>query len=88
MKGLGGYHLACLAGDEAAVGALRARKHREDRPFALLAPTLAAARELVELSPAAEALLVRAGAPDRARAAPTRSRGRAPASPRATRSWA
>jgi hydrogenase maturation protein HypF len=58
VKGLGGYHLACLAADAAAVAALRARKHREDRPFALLAAGLDDARALVELSPAAEALLV------------------------------
>ncbi|MDQ3608804.1 MAG: acylphosphatase, partial [Actinomycetota bacterium] len=32
VKGLGGYHLACRADDESAVAALRARKHREDRP--------------------------------------------------------
>ena len=36
VKGLGGYHLACRADDERAVGALRARKHREDKPFALM----------------------------------------------------
>ena len=58
VKGLGGYHLACLAADAGAVRGLRARKHREDRPFALLAAGLAAARELVELSPEAEALLL------------------------------
>ena len=58
IKGLGGYHLACRADDEAAVAALRARKHREDRPFALMAPDLTAARALVALSPAEEALLV------------------------------
>jgi hydrogenase maturation protein HypF len=58
VKGLGGYHLACLAGDEAAVGALRARKHREDKPFALMAAGVAAARALVELTPAEEELLV------------------------------
>jgi hydrogenase maturation protein HypF len=57
VKGIGGYHLACRADDEPAVAALRSRKHREDRPFALMAADLAAARALVELSPAAEALL-------------------------------
>lgn len=50
VKGLGGYHLACRAADEHVVTALRSRKHREDRPFALMAPDLAAARELVELT--------------------------------------
>jgi hydrogenase maturation protein HypF len=49
VKGLGGYHLACRADDEAAVARLRARKHREDRPFALMAPDVEAARALVEL---------------------------------------
>ena len=57
VKGLGGYHLACRADDERAVAALRARKHREDKPFALMAPTLEAARALVELGPEEEALL-------------------------------
>ena len=49
VKGIGGYHLACRADDERAVAALRARKHREDRPFALMAADAAAAGELVEL---------------------------------------
>jgi len=56
VKGIGGYHLACLAGDETAVQRLRARKHREDRPFALLARDVKAARALVELG-ADESLL-------------------------------
>jgi hydrogenase maturation protein HypF len=58
VKGLGGYHLACLCDDEAAVAALRQRKHREDKPFALMAPDLHAARALVELAPAEEERLV------------------------------
>ncbi len=49
IKGIGGFHLACLASDEEAVATLRARKHRYDKPLALMAPDLAAARELVEL---------------------------------------
>ena len=57
IKGLGGFHLACVASDERAVAALRARKHREDKPFALMAPGVAAAAELVELGPEEERLL-------------------------------
>jgi hydrogenase maturation protein HypF len=50
VKGLGGFHLACRADYEGAVRALRARKHREDRPFALMTAGLAGARRLVSLS--------------------------------------
>jgi hydrogenase maturation protein HypF len=57
IKGLGGYHLACRADDERAVSALRARKHREDRPFALLVADLEAARALVVLGDAEATLL-------------------------------
>jgi len=63
VKGVGGYHLACRADDEAAVAALRARKHREDKPFALMAPTVVAARALVALGPAEEDLLVSGARP-------------------------
>ncbi len=57
VKGLGGYHLACRADSEDAVAALRGRKRREERPFALLVRDVAAARALVELGPQEEALL-------------------------------
>ena len=57
VKGLGGYHLAADAACEQAVAALRARKHREDKPFAVMAADLAAAAELAEVDAAAAALL-------------------------------
>jgi hydrogenase maturation protein HypF len=63
VKGLGGFHLACRADDEAAVAALRARKHREDKPFALMAPDVAAVCALVALGAAEEALLTSAQRP-------------------------
>jgi len=57
IKGIGGYHLACRADDAEAVARLRARKHREDKPFALMVGDVAAARRLVVLGAAEEALL-------------------------------
>ena len=51
VKGIGGFHLACRADDEVAVAELRARKHREDKPFALMAPDVETVRELVDLKP-------------------------------------
>jgi hydrogenase maturation protein HypF len=57
VKGIGGYHLACRADDVEAVARLRARKHREDKPFALMARDAAAARALVALDDDELALL-------------------------------
>ena len=59
VKGIGGYHLACLAAHEPAVAALRARKHREDKPFAVMVRDVAAARALVALTDEEAALLGR-----------------------------
>jgi hydrogenase maturation protein HypF len=57
VKGIGGFHLACRAIDERAVAELRARKHREDKPFALMTLDLGAAEQLVCLSDRERALL-------------------------------
>jgi len=58
VKGLGGWHLACDAMNEQAAERLRARKHREDKPFAVM--TLRPGM-LAELDPEEERLL-RSGA--------------------------
>jgi hydrogenase maturation protein HypF len=57
IKGLGGYHLACDATHSGAVLALRERKYRKEKPFALMVKSLEVARRLVQLSPEAEQLL-------------------------------
>jgi hydrogenase maturation protein HypF len=57
VKGLGGYHLAADATCEPAVAALRARKHREDKPFAIMVADVAAARRLCAVDAAEAALL-------------------------------
>jgi hydrogenase maturation protein HypF len=57
VKGLGGYHLAADASCEEAVAALRARKHREDKPFAIMTAGLAEARRLGVVDDAEAALL-------------------------------
>jgi len=63
VKGLGGYHLAVDAACEEAAAALRARKHREDKPFAVLVADLAAARRLSQVTAADAGLLTSASRP-------------------------
>ena len=63
IKGLGGYHLAVDATSEKAAAALRERKHREDKPFAVMVADLAAARELCEVDEAAARVLSSARRP-------------------------
>ncbi len=63
VKGLGGYHLAVDAASQSAATALRSRKYREDKPFAVMVADLAAAGRLCELSQAEVALLSSARRP-------------------------
>jgi hydrogenase maturation protein HypF len=57
VRGLGGFHLACDATDEMAVRRLRARKHRDAKPLAVMVRGLAEARALALISEAEAALL-------------------------------
>ena len=57
LKGLGGFHLACLATNEKAITTLRQRKQRPHKPFALMAPTIEDAATIVRLSDKARQLL-------------------------------
>jgi len=63
LKGIGGFQLLVDARQPAAVARLRQRKHREEKPFALLMPSLEAAREYCEISPAECELLESQAAP-------------------------
>jgi hydrogenase maturation protein HypF len=57
VKGLGGYHLACDASKDVAVRTLRERKHRDEKPFAVMVPDLESARRLCHVSEAEAELL-------------------------------
>lgn len=57
IKGIGGYHLACDATNANAVAAMRERKYRKERPFAVMARNLALMRTLVELDAESQQLL-------------------------------
>ena len=46
IRGLGGFHLAADATNDGAVERLRARKHRDDKPLAVMVRTLADAQRL------------------------------------------
>lgn len=63
VKGIGGYHLVCDAKNETAVAALRSRKIREDKPFALMCGSLAKAEELCFVSAKEKELLTGPEAP-------------------------
>ena len=57
IKGLGGFLLACDAQNDAAVDLLRHRKHRSDKPFALMARDLAMVKTFCVVNQADRAAL-------------------------------
>lgn len=63
VKGIGGFHLMVDARDGAAVRRLRERKHRDEKPFAVLFPSMAAIEPVCEGSAAEKKCLESAAAP-------------------------
>jgi hydrogenase maturation protein HypF len=63
LKGIGGFQLLVDARNADAVACLRQRKHREEKPFALMMPSLEVARTYCEISPAEVQLLESQAAP-------------------------
>ncbi|MCS7197246.1 MAG: carbamoyltransferase HypF [Candidatus Bipolaricaulota bacterium] len=63
VKGLGGFHLICDAHNEASVRELRRRKHREEKPFALMYPSLEFVKAHCEVSELEERVLTSPEAP-------------------------
>ncbi|MBI5210557.1 MAG: carbamoyltransferase HypF [Elusimicrobia bacterium] len=63
VKGAGGFHLMTDARDPQAVMRLRRRKRREEKPFAVMFPSVASAREHARMSDLEERLLLSPEAP-------------------------
>jgi len=57
IKGLGGFHLAVNAMDDAAVTRLRERKHREEKPLAVMSADLTTVQRYARIAPEEAELL-------------------------------
>lgn len=57
IKGIGGYHLAVNAENEAAVARLRERKRRDEKPFAIMAPDIETLNKFAEVGEREKSLL-------------------------------
>ncbi|UCD36784.1 MAG: carbamoyltransferase HypF, partial [Fidelibacterota bacterium] len=63
LKGLGGYQLLCDARNDKSVKRLRAKKDREEKPFALMCPDVSTIRQFCRISADEEQLLLSFAAP-------------------------
>ena len=57
IKGIGGFHIACDATNDAAVRRLRERKRKSNKPFAVMAPSVEAAERFSAVGGAGQELL-------------------------------
>lgn len=58
IKGIGGYQLACLPSNDKTVGRLRLLKHRDNKPFAIMFPSIESIREYCKVGIEEEKLLL------------------------------
>ncbi|MFZ1977672.1 MAG: carbamoyltransferase HypF [Bacteroidota bacterium] len=63
VKGIGGFHLMADARNSGAEQLLRKRKHREEKPFAIMVPSLEIAKQLCMIDDLEERLLTSPEAP-------------------------
>jgi hydrogenase maturation protein HypF len=63
IKGIGGFHIVVDAYNDEAIKALRKRKNRQEKPFALMYPSLESLKEDCEVKPFEERLLTSSESP-------------------------